>query len=71
MREPNIRVTMIDSREDWMFLLSLSDSYVYHGGAKVGTEVVQLPRVTDGMITDRLDGDQWFNQFLIKLDASK
>lgn len=71
MREPHIRVTMIDRWEDWIFLLSLSDPYVLNGGKRVGTEIEQMPRVTEGMIRDRLEGDQWFNQFLIMLDKNK
>ena len=67
MKEPNIDVTMIDQMEDWLFLLSMSDSYVQHGGGKVGTEVEQEPKVTPGMLRARLEGDMWFNQFLIQL----
>ena len=57
--------------DDWHFLLSMSDNYVYNGGKRVGTEILQEPKVTDDMIQQRIDGDVWFCNFLEGLKNGK
>lgn len=70
MNETNINVEMLNEK-DWHFLLSLSDQYVYNGGKRIGTEVLQEPKVTNEMIQHRLDGDVWFGEFLKRLMSEK
>jgi hypothetical protein len=70
MNEPNIEVEMLNL-DDWHFLLSMSDNYVYNGGKRVGTEILQEPKVTDDMIQQRIDGDVWFCNFLEGLKNGK
>ena len=70
MNEPNIEVEMLNL-DDWHFLLSMSDNYVYNGGKRIGTEMLQEPKVTDDMIQQRIDGDVWFCNFLEGLKNSK
>ena len=71
MNETNMSVQMIDDMSDWLFLLSLCDPYVKDGGMRIGTEVIQEPKVTNEMLTMRLKGDEFFNNFLLQLNETK
>ena len=52
MNETNMSVQMIDDMSDWLFLLSLCDPYVKDGGMRIGTEVIQEPKVTNEMLNN-------------------
>ncbi len=64
--EPGISVTMIE-KEGWEWLSGLCDPYVVNGGLMEGTRVAFEPQMTDAIIAERVQADEFFVNFLAGL----
>ena len=64
--EPGISVTMIET-EGWEWLSGLCDPYVVNGGVMPGTRVAFEPQMTDAVIAERVQADEFFVNFLAGL----
>ena len=61
--EPGISVTMIET-EGWKWLSSLCDPYVVHGGVMKQTNMTFEPQMTEAIIAERVQADEYFVRFL-------
>jgi hypothetical protein len=64
--EPGIAVTMITA-EGWEWLSGLCDPYVVNGGVMPETRVAFEPQMTDAVIAERVQADEFFVKFLAGL----
>ena len=72
INEPGISVTMIEV-DGWKWLANLCDPYVVDGGKMLrnGSEVELEPQMTDDVISERVEADEYFVKFLLGLKRSE